>query len=134
MIEFEDEDDINDEGGADPLEQLKADTLKGMREYLAGQLDGGGEAGYTSADIGECGRILDAYLATVEEAAHYDEETMMGAVEFTVRSLNRLNARCGGSLIETEQRGPIVELIAQAAARRGVGTGLNDLTQAWREW
>jgi len=134
MSDFDDDDEINDESGGDTLAQLKSDALKGMREYLAGMLDGGGEAGYTSADIGECGRILDAFLATIEEAPQYDEEAVMGAVEFAVRSLNTLNARCHGSLIETDQREQLCELISKAAATRGVGSGANDITEAWREW
>jgi hypothetical protein len=131
-MDFEGEDDL-EPGGNDPLERKKVDLLEAMRDYLAGMLDGGGEAGYTSADIGECGRVLDAYLATVEEAAMFDEEAVMGAVEFTVRSLNSLNERCNGTLIETDQREMICDLIAQAAKQRGIGNG-NDLTEQWREW
>jgi hypothetical protein len=131
-MDFEGEDDL-EPGGNDPLERMKADLLEAMRDYLAGMLDGGGEAGYTSADIGECGRILDAFLATVEEAEMFDEDAVTGAVEFTVRSLNRLNERCGGNLIETDQREAICELIAQAAKQRGIGSGA-DLTEQWREW
>ena len=129
-----DYDDFEDDSPkAEGLEQMKVELIEGMREYLAGQLDGGGEAGYTSADVGECSRILDAYLATIEEAAVGDEEAVMGAMEFTVRALNSLNARCHGHLIETDQRGPLRDLIVQAARERGVGSGA-DLTKPWREW
>jgi hypothetical protein len=132
-MDFEDELNDDEGGGGDPLQQLKKEALEGMREFLAGQLDGGGEAGYTSADIGECGRILDAFLATVEDAERGDDDTVMGAVEFTVRSLNSLNERCDGHLIETDQRELIVELIQKAARARGVGRG-EDLTEEWRTW
>ena len=126
------EDDL-DEGSGDPLEQLKSDLLEGMREYIAGILDGGGDAGYTAADIGECGRVLDALLATVAEAERGDEDTVLGAVQYTVLSLNKLNARCDGHLIETDQRDQLRELINRAAASAGVGSG-RDLTAEWREW
>jgi hypothetical protein len=125
--------DFEDDSKADPMQKLLGELLDGMRHYLADQIDGGGEAGYTSADIGECGRILDAYLATVEEAARGDSETVMGAVEFTVRSLNRLNERTQQHLIETDQREQICEIVRRAAASRGVGFG-EDLTEPWREF
>lgn len=130
-MDFDDFED--DSPRAEGLQQQKADLIQGMREYLAGVLDGGGEAGYTSADIGECNRILDAYLGTVEDADAGDEEAVLGAMEFTVRALNSLNTRCDGHLIETDQRGQLRDLILQAASERGVGTGA-DLTKQWREW
>jgi hypothetical protein len=130
-MEFNDFEDDSTRG--DELHQRKADIIEGMREYLAGMLDGGGEAGYTSADIGECDRILGAYLDTLEDADPDDDEAVMGAMEFTVRALNSLNARCHGHLIETDQRAPLRDLILHAASERGVGTGA-DLTKQWREW
>jgi hypothetical protein len=130
-MEFDDFEDDSPRG--DGLPQRKADIIEGMREYLAGMLDGGGEAGYTSADIGECSRVLDAYLATVEDAERGDEDSILAAMEYTVRALNSLNARCQGHLIETDQREPIRDLLVHAAAERGVGTGA-DLTKPWREW
>ena len=125
--------DFEDDEGGDALQSQKNDLLEGMREYLAGILDGGGEAGYNGTHIGECGRILDAYLATVEDAADGDDEAVMAAVQFTVLSLNGLNERCKGSLIETDQREALVALIIAAAASRGVGRG-RDITKEWREW
>ena len=92
-----------------------------------------GEAGYTSADIGECDRVLGAYLDTVEDAEDGDDDAILAAMEYTVRALNSLNARCNGHLIETDQRGPLRDLIVQAARERGVGSGA-DLTKPWREW
>ena len=130
-MDFEGEDDLDP--GIDPLEQKKTELLGAMRDYLAGMLDGGGEAGYTSADIGECGRLLDAYLATLAEAPFGDEQVVRDAVHFTVISLNRLNTRTDGHLIETDQRELICDLINRAARKVGVGAG-EDLTAEWREW
>jgi len=127
------ESDFEDDERAEGLQAQKNDLLEGMREYLAGILDGGGEAGYNGTHIGECGRILDAYLATVEEAADGDDDAVMAAVQFTVLSLNGLNERCHGSLIETDQREQICDIINRAATKAGVGAG-EDLTAQWREW
>jgi hypothetical protein len=125
-------DDHDADDGAD-LQQLRTDVLEGMREYLAGVLDSGGEPGYTGADIGECGRILDACLAGIEIAAHGDEEAVTAAVRDATLALNVLNARCNHHLIENDQREHLCALFGQAAIARGVGSG-SDLTAEWREW
>ena len=118
---------------ADILQALKNDTLAGMREYLADMLDGGGEAGYSGSDIGECGRILDEYLAKLAGAEHGDDATVRDAAQEAVIALNLLNARCNGHLVETDQREQLCELIQRAAAEVGVGAG-EDITEPWREW
>ncbi|MGH8028893.1 MAG: hypothetical protein ACREO3_03060, partial [Arenimonas sp.] len=97
-MDFEDDDD------GDALQSLRNSVLAGMREYLAMQLDGGGDAGYTGADIGDCGRILDSYLTRVAAATEGDEEAVRGAVQEAVQALNELNTRCNDCLIETDQR------------------------------
>ena len=114
------------------LQELKTDVLEGMREYLAGVLDSGGHSFYTGADIGECGRILDAYLDRVGDARG-DDDVVMAAVQDAVLALNALNARCEGHLIETDQRETLCDLINRAAYAAGTGTTI-DLTEPWREW
>jgi hypothetical protein len=126
--------EFDDDGAeAGDLQQLRTDVLEGMREYLAGVLDSGGEPGYTGADIGECGRILDACLASLARAAHGDDEAVTAAVREATVALNVLNARCNHHLIETDQREHLCALLGQAAIARGVGSG-EDLTEPWREW
>lgn len=115
------------------LQTLKTHALAGMREYLAGVLDSGGTPAYNGADVGECGRLLDAYLAKVDAAARGDDEAVLGAMQDVVLALNALNGRCDGSLIETDQREQLCELILRAAQAAGVGSG-EDLTETWREW
>jgi hypothetical protein len=122
-----------DAGDADALQQLRTEVLEGMREYLAGVLDSGGEPGYTGADIGACGRILDACLAAIAAAAPGDEAAVTAAVRDATLALNDLNARCGHHLIETDQREHLCTLLGQAAILRGVGSGA-DLTAEWRAW
>lgn len=121
-----------DDADAD-LQQLRTEVLEGMREYLAGVLDSGGEPGYTGADIGACGRIIDACLAGIERAAHGDEEAVTAAVREATLALNDLNESCDRHLIETDQREHLCALFGQAAIARGVGSGV-DLTEPWREW
>jgi hypothetical protein len=117
----------------DDLQSLKIDALANMRRYLADILDGGGDPGYTGADVGECGRVLEAYLARVAGAARGDDDAVRGAVKDAVLALNALNERCNHHLIETDQREQLCELIQRAAAAAGIGSG-EDVTEAWREW
>jgi hypothetical protein len=122
-----------DADDAADLEALKIDVLANLRRYLADMLDGGGDSGYTGADVGECGRILDTYLADVADVERGDEEAVRRAVRDVVLALNALNARCDGGLIGTDQREQLCTLIQRAAATAGVGSG-EDVTEAWREW
>ena len=50
-----------------------------------------------------------------------------------MKALNHLAERCD-SLIETDQREQICELMIQAAHSVGVGDGQTDITEDWREW
>ena|SRR5688572_8008223 len=115
------------------LQQIKADTLEGMREYLADVVAEGGDPGYTEAEIGECETILDAFLAKLSAAKPGHADAVMAAVRDAVLALNTLNEACSHGLIETDQREEICSLIVEAAQAAGVGAG-EDLTEQWREW
>ena len=49
-------------------------------------------------------------------------------------ALNSLNARCGGTLIETDQREDICEFIIRAGCLAGFNGEGEDGTEAWRDW
>lgn len=114
------------------VNELEAQLLEGMRFFREAVAADGVEPDYSEADIGQCGAILDAYLAKVRTAREGDVAFVMAAVEEAVVALNELSERCE-SLIETEQREQICELIRHSAAAVGVGDG-EDLTEEWREW
>lgn len=117
----------------EPLNALKADLLEGMREYMDSAAADGGDAGYSEEDIGKCDSILTAFIEKTRSAGSGNTESAIGIVKETVLSLNVLNESCDHSLIETDQREQICELIIQAAAAAGVGGG-EDITEEWREW
>lgn len=118
---------------AEQLEKLKVNLLEGMREYMTDVIADGDESDYSESDIGKCASILDSFLAEVQSTDHGNTEVVMGSVKEAVLALNELNESCGDSLIETDQREQICELIIQAAAAAGVGDG-EDITEEWREW
>jgi hypothetical protein len=118
----------------DDLKHIKADLLDGMRDYMNDLDAEADDSGYTELDIAKCENLIDGFLAKVSSATVGDSDLVMSAVKETVLALNDLNASCGGSLIETDQRESICELIIRAAAAAGVGSGNEDITEDWREW
>lgn len=117
----------------DRFHALKDSILEGMRDYMHVLTEDGDEADYSEADIQRCGAILQAFMTRVAAAEAGDSAEVMDAVKQAVLDLNALNERCADSLIETDQRERICELIMSSAAAAGVGDG-EDITEAWREW
>lgn len=123
--------------------ELKHEILDGMRSYREDLAQDGADAGYGEAEIDECERILERFLASLRNAVADGERvpsraaldrSARAAVEQTVRALNALNARCRYNLIETDQREGLCELIRGALAEIGALRGEDDPTEAWREW
>lgn len=50
-----------------------------------------------------------------------------------VLKLNKLKEKCGGSIIETDQREDLCQIILVAARRAGLKTE-EDMTEEGREW
>jgi hypothetical protein len=55
-------------------------------------------------------------------------------VKKVVLSLNRLNEKTEYSLIETDARESIWEIIQNSAVARGLKDVPDDVTEEWREW
>ncbi len=93
------------------------------------------DAGYTQADIDRCAKIVDELLASLEGVPETKRnEAILKAVKAAVIKLNKLNDRCDGFLIETDQREQLCELIITAAQRAGLVSSVYDITEQWREW
>ncbi|SDY48989.1 hypothetical protein SAMN04487939_102375 [Lysobacter sp. yr284] len=123
--------------------ELKHEILDGMRSYMEDLAQDGADAGYGAAEIDECERVIDAFLAALRNAVVDGERvpspaqldrTARAAVEQAVRALNTLNARCRYNLIETDQREGLCELVRSALAGIGALRGQDDPTEPWREW
>ena len=116
---------------------LKEDLLESMVSFMKGEDDdeegdSGFEAGYTQDDINRCAAIVDHYLLSLSKTKG-DADAIMEVVKDTVLELNTLNDNCDGSLIETDQRETLCELIITAAQDAGLDTD-EDITEEWREW
>lgn len=115
------------------LNELKDSVLRGMREYMEDVVTDGEDPDYSESDIEKCDSILTDFLEKIRSADHVNAEFVMGSVKEAVLALNLLNESCEHSLIETDQREQICDLIIQAAVGVGVGTG-EDITEEWRDW
>ena len=116
------------------INAIRERLLDGIRSYmLAGEAHGDYDR-YTEAEIARCAAIVDAYLAKVEGPAKGNPAKIMAAVEEAILTLNALSAEFE-SLIETDQREDLCELIELAAHESGLHIEPGeDITEAWREW
>lgn len=114
---------------------LKGQILDGMMDYLESGGDDEPDADYSEEDVDRCAIILEQFLEDVLSPAIYGQSRkIMRVVQGAVMALNELNAACDHSLIETNQREQICELIISAAANAGLRTDASDVTEEWREW
>jgi hypothetical protein len=126
------------------LLRLRKAALDGMASYMKygaaesetdPDFDEDFDAGYTQADIDRCAKIIDELLASLEDVPQgRKNEAILKAVKAAVVKLNRLNDRCDGFLIETDQREQLCALIIAAAKRAGLVSSVYDITEEWREW
>ncbi|MCQ4139530.1 hypothetical protein [Chryseobacterium sp. EO14] len=87
---------------------------------------------YSQNDIDECISILSEYTTKILKT-HSREEAML-IVKSTVLKLNTLNEKCNFSLIETNEREQITEIIILASHKMKYNSLNEDITEEWREW
>ena len=122
----------------EPIDRVKARLLEGMVDFMEPDEDEPDEGddydcGYTQSDIDRCEELINDYLERLGAIAEGDEIAIKGEVKRFVQALNELNGDCGGSLIETEQREDLCQIILVAARDRGLDTD-DDVTMEWRQW
>lgn len=106
-----------------PLELLE----KSINDYMEIA-----DVDYTAEDVKKCMDLINNHLDKV--ALTNSENEGMELVETTVLDLNDLNEDCDYSLIETEQREFICEIIIQAGAIMGYNDENEDITEEWRDF
>lgn len=112
------------------ISSVRRRLLDGMKGYMEAA---GDDCGYTDEDIDRCATIVDAYLAKMAKGSKLPQQIIREAVKNAVLGLNALNEGCDGSLIETDQREELCQLILVAAVQAGLDTD-EDITEEWREW
>jgi hypothetical protein len=124
--------------------EAKRALIDGMIEYMkyGGAVDENDpeydpefDAGYTQEHVDLCSEIIDDFLASLEKAPEAQKNKyIMTAVKKAILKLNKLNEKCDGGLIETDQREDLAKLINLAAKHAGLESSDDDITYKWREW
>jgi hypothetical protein len=108
---------------------LKKTAIDGMISYMKQ-----GDVGYAQKHVNQCVKILDRYLDKLKQLrGPGTDEKILSEAKTAVLELNSLNEKCDGSLLETDQREQICELMIVAARHAGL-TLEGDFTEEWREW
>jgi hypothetical protein len=124
------------------LNKLKQTMLHGMTDYMKfggaedendPEYDPDFDAGYSQKHIDQCSKIIEEFFSSLAAVSEVDRKSIMKAIKSTVVKLNKLNEKCDGCLIETDQREYLCELINSAVKQAGLKSD-DDLTEEWREW
>lgn len=135
----------------DEIRALQRDLIEDMTEYMKGEDfdedDEGAEAfdaGYSQEHIARVGEILDSMFEALAELAEGEEEgegegeehnaAVLEIVKTAVLELNAINEETEGSLIETDQREQLCEIIIVSAREAGLVSDEYDITEQWRDW
>ena len=105
-------------------------VIKPMIDFIE---EWGGD-GYTTEDVQKCEALIHHYLDNLADMTCVTDEAIMEQVKVLVLALNDLNEATDYSLIETDAREAIWEVIQTSAVDRGLQDVPDDVTEEWREW
>lgn len=92
------------------------------------------ECGYTKQDVKKCECLLLEYLDKLNSLVKPTDELIMEQVKNVVLALNKLNEQTDDSLIETDAREEIWQIIQDSAVECGLSSSEKDITEEWRLW
>lgn len=112
-------------------ERIKKDIILPLKEQM---IELGISCGYDFFAVWECEVILTKYIRRLNKVKKTSNEETLKVVKWVVISLNRLNKKTNGFLIDTDIRESIYEIIQSAAIEKGLKNCDEDITAEWREW
>ena len=89
---------------------------------------------YTHKDVQQCESLIHTHLDALNSLTTPTNEAIMEQVKILVLALNELNESTDYSLIETEAREAIWEVIQTSAVACGLTDAPDDVTEEWRDW
>ncbi len=110
--------------------QIEEKVVSAMLEYMSEDED----CGYSKKDVKKCERVLLKYLDKISSLKNPTDELVMEQVKNVVLALNKLNDKTDYSLIETDAREDIWQIIQDSAVECGLSPTIEDVTEEWREW
>ncbi|MBT2621908.1 hypothetical protein [Chryseobacterium sp. ISL-6] len=112
--------------GDQDIDSLLHDLKDNMENYMKDANP------YSQDDIEECIDLLSNHVKSVFKTNSKDEALKI--VKSTILKLNALNDKCDGTLIETNEREQIAEIIILVGNKMGYNDVDEDVTEEWREW
>lgn len=113
--------------GKKHIDSLILELKRNMEDYMNEY-----QPSYSQKDIDFCISLLKDYVVAVLNSK--SKEYAMSLVKTTVLKLNDLNEKTDFSLIETNERERIAEIIILAGNEMGYNDADEDITEEWREW
>jgi len=113
--------------GDKEINNLITILIKSMEDYMKQ-----GNPSYTQNEINECAELLSDYSTAIFKT--HSKEEAIPIVKSTVLKLNTLNEKCNFSLIETNEREQIIEILILVGNKMKYNSIDEDITQEWREW
>ena len=92
------------------------------------------DCSFTAKDVHKCEAILNQYLDSLALLSGAADKDIMKCVKKAVVALNKLNEKTDYTLLETDERENICELIQRSAVECGLQNPEEDITEEWREW
>lgn len=112
-------------------QRIHDEVIVPMKEY---KQECGRDCEYSVFDIWACRRALTGFLKRLNRLKDKSDESILSEVKRVVLQLNSLNARTEYSLIETDARESIWQIIQDLAVESGFSEPDGDVTEEWREW
>ncbi len=116
------------------LDAYKEKVIETVIEPMISFMEDWDDCDYTADDVESCKGLMFAYLDALAAMTEPVDEEIMEAVKALVLALNDLNEKADYSLIETEAREAIWEVVQTSAVDRGLQEYSDDITEEWREW
>lgn len=108
--------------------QVDENVIALMEEFMSYGSD------FTEGDIKSAKQLMYDYLDALEALEDPTDETIMEEVKTLVLALNELNEETDYSIIETDEREAIWEIIQNSAIDCGLKDYSDDITEEWRDW
>jgi len=109
------------------IDNLIANLKKSMEDYMKIA-----KPSYSQNDIDDCETLLSDYSLSMFKT--HSKEEGMEIAKATILKLNALNNKCDNTLIETDEREKIAEIIILVGNKMGYNEVDEDITEEWREW
>ena len=116
------------------LNEYKDKAVEIVIEPMISFMEDWDDCDYTIEAVETCKSLIYTYLEALAEMVEPTDEAIMEQVKNLVLALNELNEKVDYSLIETEAREAIWEVIQTSAVDCGLKEYGDDITEEWRDW